>query len=321
LANNSSLPGTFIALLRKGTGIIFYFVPVPFLLCFAEVPISKDAIAFSRLTNGYWQIWTVDPNGDNLVQRTFSPKDKREPVWRPTHLLSSPHESGGRIKVGGGDEILYHTNDNELFLFDLVTQEETQLLPELGKIGDAHFSPDGKKLIFTRFDEHLKDASNLWLYDFVAEEKTLLTSDPGLQYSPHVSGDGNKVVYVAGKGRGTHEIWLYDLNTKEKKRLTENESYDVEPEFSPDGAQIAYASNLMGNYDIWLMNGDGSNQHKITRPLGFEFSPAWSPDGSRLAIASQRGGNLQIWLMDLQGRNWKQLTFGEAESREPTWRR
>ena len=300
---------------------------------FAEAPVSKDAIAFSRLTNGYWQIWTVAPNGDNLIQRTTSLKDKRNPVWKP-----------------GEDKILYHTSDNELFLYDLTAQEEAQLLPGLGRIGDASFTPDGRKLIFTRFDENVKDTSNLWLYDFDTKGKTLLTQDPGLQYSPDVSPDGTKVVYVAGKGWGTHEIWVLNLESsatqrssaapkakladpssrqteggqaggKEKKRLTENESYDVTPEFSADGTKVAYASNLMGNYDIWLMDSDGKNQRKITKPIGMETSPTWSPKGDRLAIASQRKGNLQIWLMDPQGKEWKQLTFGDEEAREPAWRR
>ncbi len=293
-----------IALLKKGTGTIFYFVPVPFLLCFAEVPVSKDAIAFSRLTNSYWQIWTVDPNGDNLEQRTISPKDKRQPVWKP-----------------GEDKILFHTNSNELFLLDLVSREETPLLTELGQVSEASFTPDGKKLIFTRFDETVKDSSNLWLYDFETKEKTLLTTDPGLQYSPHVSPDGKKVVYVAGKGWGTHEIWVLDLESKEKTRLTENETYDLAPEFSPDRSKIAYSSNLMGNYDIWMVDADGKNPHKITKPLGMESFPSWSPDGSRLVIASQKGGNLQIWSIDLEGKDWKQLTDGEEEAREPAWRK
>lgn len=285
-------------------------------MCGTDLPPTKNAIAFTRLTNGYWQIWTVDPDGNNLVQRSFSTKDKRKPVWKPT-----------------ADQILFHTNDHALFLFDLATQDETQLLKDLGKISDAVFTPDGKKLIFTRFDENVKDASNLWSYDLETKERTLLTQDPGLQYSPHVSPDGKKIVYVAGKGWGTHEIWLLDLETsatkpadpssdgKGKKRLTENETYDIAPEFSPDAGRIAYTSNLMGNYDIWLMGSDGKGQHKITKPLGLESSPSWSPDGTRLAIASQRGENLQIWTIDLEGKDWKQLTSGDDESQEPSWRK
>lgn len=270
----------------------------------AQIPVSENAIAFSRLTNGYWQIWTVDPNGDNLIQRTTSLKDKHNPTWKP-----------------GEEKILFHTSNHELFLLDLNTGEEIKLLPELALIGDCSFTPDGTRLIFTRYDENVKDTSNLWLYDFETKEKTLLTQGPGLQYSPHVSEDGLKVVYVAGKGWGTHEIWLYNLESKEKTRLTENETYDLAPEFSPDGKQIAYASNLMGNYDIWLMDSDGKNQRKITKPLGIESSPTWSPHGSKLAIASQREGNQQIWLIDFEGKEWKQLTFGEEEAREPAWRR
>ena len=273
-------------------------------LAFADILISKNAIVFSRLANGYWQIWTVDPDGNNLTQQTTSAKDKRKPIWKPAE-----------------DKILFSTNNHELFVYDLESQTETRLLSDLGKIQDAVFTPDGKKIIFTRFDENVKDASNLWLYDFETQQKTLLTQDPGLQYHPHVSPDGKQVVYVAGKGWGTHEIWLLDLETKEKKRLTKNESYDLTPEFSRDGTKIAYASNLMGNYDIWLMDSDGANQQKITKPLGFETSPTWSPDDKSLAFASQREKNLQIWMMNIETKEWKQLTSGDDESREPSWRR
>ena len=270
----------------------------------ADLPPTKDAIAFSRLTNGYWQIWTVDPDGNNLIQRTFSPKDKRKPVWKP-----------------GEDKILYHTSNNEVFEFDLTTQEEKQLLPELGQITDLTFSPDGKTLVFARFDSNVKDKSNLWLYDLESKELTLLIEDPGFQYSPRFSPDGTKIVFVYGQGWRTHDLWLYTLKSKAKKRLTDNDAYDLMPEFSPDGATIACASSRTGNYDIWLINADGSNPRRITKPLGVESFPSWSPKGDRLAIASQRGGSLQIWLINIEGKDWKQLTFGDDESREPAWRK
>ena len=270
----------------------------------ADLPPAKDEIAFSRKTNGYWQIWTVDPDGNNLIQRTFSSKDKRKPVWKP-----------------GEDKILYHTSNNEVFEFDLTAQEEKQLLPDLGQITDSAFSPDGKTLIFARFDSNVKDKSNLWLYDLESKELTLLIEDPGFQYSPRFSPDGTKIVFVYGRGWRTHDLWLYTLKSKAKKRLTDNDAYDLMPEFSPDGATIACASSRTGNYDIWLINADGSNPRRITKPLGVESFPSWSPKGDRLAIASQRGGSLQIWLINIEGKDWKQLTFGDDESREPAWRK
>lgn len=265
---------------------------------------AKNAIIFTRVTDGYWQLWTMDPDGNNAVQRTFSESDKRNPVW-----------------INQKPEVLFHTSDNRLFKLNLETGQEVQLMPELGQLGEACFTPDAKSFIYTLIDENVKDASNLWMQDLTTGKRTLLTQDPGLQYSPRVSPDGRRVVYVAGKGWGNHEIWIMDLVTREKQKLTDNEVYDIKPEFSKDGSRVLYASNAMGTYDIWVMDRTGEHNTRLTKLLGSESSPSWSPDDSRIVLSSQRGGDEQIWTMDANGGDWRQLTEGPGEAKEPSWRK
>ncbi len=265
---------------------------------------ASDSIIFTRVTDGYWQLWTIDPDGKDLVQRTFTSMDKRNPVWAFEEA-----------------KVLFHTSDNQLYLLDLETGSEKRLLPQVGQLAEACFVPNGQSIIYTLIDENLKDTSNLWIHDLATDKRTLLTNDPGLQYSPNVSKDGRRLVYAAGKGWGNHEIWVMDLVTKEKKKLTENEVYDIEPVFSSDGNRIVYASNAMGSYDIWVMDKTGENNARLTKLLQSESSPSWSPDGARIVFASQRSGELQLWAMDSSGENWKQLTIGPGEAKEPSWRK
>lgn len=270
--------------------------------CFAvqEVPHTHDAITYIRSTDGYWQVWMK--KADKPPQQlTSSPLDKRGPVWSPD-----------------GKKMLFRSNNRELYLFDVETKEEKQILHDIGWITDPSFITI-EKIIFSRFDKNLSDESDLWISDLEGKQTELITKKSGLEYAPHASPDGKKIVFVSGKGFGTHEIHFFELDTKKETQLTHNRALEIHPVFSPDGKHIAYASDETGNFDIFVMNLETQKSIRLTDWRGADLYPSWSSDGTQIAFTSDRSGMLQVWTMDANGQNARLFTNENAASQEPSW--
>jgi len=273
-----------------------------FVLAGCQAPNSGNQIAFSRLTDEYWQIWTMQPNGKGLQQHTCSTSDKRYPYWNRDN-----------------NKLYYRTNNNEAFILDLISSEENRIFSDLGMIGSIAVSPDGTQLLLVRFRTELRDSTDLWIVSINGKIRKRLTMDAGMQYDPCWSPDGNRIVYVSGTGYQANELYIMDTDGKNKKKLTDDKALELLPSFSPDGNKIAYTSDLSGNYDIWIMNADGTNPKQITHHPGSDTRPIWSQDGSQLVFVSDRGGRQQLWMMNINGNNARQLTF-KSPSIDPVWK-
>jgi TolB protein len=264
---------------------------------------TGNSVAFSRLTGDYWQIWTMRPDGSKAKQITSSSLDKRYPAWAKDN-----------------NEVFFRTNNNRAFIVNFDTAEEKLIVPSFGLNNGVAPSPDGSKLLLTRFRARPKDSGNLWLTRADGKDSRILTRDEGLQYDPAWSPDGQKIAYICGHGYRTDELYIIDSDGGNKRRLTNNEAIELLPAFSPDGKTIAYVSDVTGNYEIWLMDTDGSNRRQLTNSKGIDTRPCWSPDGGRIVFISNRSGKLQLWIMDKNGSNLEQLTTGPP-SVDPAWRR
>ena len=263
---------------------------------------NGEMIAYSRLTDGYWQIWVKDIIGEKDFQLTETPVDKRYPDWTPD-----------------GHKLVYRTSNGNLFTLNRDKGNEHQILDKYENLINPKWSPDGKRLTFTRYRTSIKDDSDIWISDPEGKTPLLLTHKPGLQYQSSWSPDGGKIVYVSAIKTGNHQIFIMELKNKVSKALTDNNHYNILPVWSPDGNSIAFVSRKSGNYDIWIIGNQGNHLKQLTRYNGFDSSPAWAPDGKRIAFVSNRSGSLQIWIINIDTGNLKQLTIGESECLDPAW--
>ncbi len=269
----------------------------------AIVPTKKDIIAYSRLTDGYWQIWIRDIEGITDYQLTKTQADKRHPDWS-----------------SDGKRLIYRTNNGNIFVINQNGSNEQRILTRFENMINPRWSPDNKRLTFTRYRTDIKDDSDIWISDLKGDNPTMLTHNPGLQYQSTWSPDGKKILFVSKNEAERHHILLMDLKDMSSQPLTDKGYYNILPAWSPNGEKIAFVSNISGNYDIWIMDNHGKNLRQVTKFKGLDTSPAWSSDGSRIAFVSNREGNLHIWLIGSTGDNLKPLTKGETECRDPAFK-
>jgi Tol biopolymer transport system component len=201
-------------------------------------------------------------------------------------------EVGGWIVFQGGGALRAVAPDGS---------EETVLVDER-KLTAQDWSPDGSRLLVTRWGESLSviepDGSETTLVRF--DEDTFFDVDAS--FSP----DGTTVVYTytPSPDDGPSQMWTIASDGSEEARLVIESDQSVgpgatgytwlyEPTYSPDGMQIAYVDGWYDHsHSLRVVNADGSDVRVLfdatTPPFdggGHVRGVEWSPDGSLIAIA------------------------------------
>ena len=184
--------------------------------------------------------------------------------------------------------------------------------------GDAAWSPDGSRLVFTCGNFELcvaaangSAASRLttstwpakWSYDF----------------EPAWSPDGARIVFTAKRGGISTGLWIVNADGTGLKKLIDSAADEGSAEWSPDGLRIAYSRITATNTDLFVINADGRGAQRLTRGAAYESDPDWSPDGTTIAYERARDVSLEseVWLMNASGGDQRRLTAGEAPSWAP----
>ncbi len=161
------------------------------------------------------------------------------------------------------------------------------------------FSPDGKRLVFTLFEQGYNDGpAGLYLLDLATLEVSRLT--------PKEDQDN---VNLPGSA------WINPPS------LLSN-GYET-----AKGGMIVFASDRMDADDLWMISPDGSDLHRITTHNGepWYIEPSWSPDGQWIVFEARQprfngdGGLGQIWKVHHDGTDLNHLTTGDYDDRQPNW--
>ncbi len=300
-----------------------FLLPLFILLLVSKIASAEELIAYSHLTDDYWQIWVMTPEGTDQRQLTFSLQDKRDPAW-----------------IHQGNALAFRTNNGQLFTIDRNGQNETRILEQYGVINSPHFCDAAQEIVFVRFDPATADISDLWKTDLEGKRPLLLTKQNKFVYQPSFSPDGKHIVFVQiADNKEDQHLWIMSLPDRpnrsryagqagasggggdggQPRSLTEGPGKDALPHFSPSGRDITFTSNRQGNYDIYLLDVQNGKVNRVTQYSGLDTSSSFSPDGEHIVFVSNRGGNQQIWVMGKDGSNPAQLTFGQDESIDPAW--
>ena len=119
-----------------------------------------------------------------------------------------------------------------------------------------HFSPDGTRLVYTRYGAGTYGDPNaqtdVAVYDFATAKETIVTNN-GKSGQPSWSPDGKRIAFWSGTGR---------------------------------------SGGFMAAPDLWIMNADGSDAHRVGGPSGADDDQgwgdlAWSHDDWILFVVSQ----------------------------------
>ncbi|MFO0881623.1 MAG: hypothetical protein U0840_30365 [Gemmataceae bacterium] len=183
------------------------------------------------------------------------------------------------------------------------------------------FSPDGKRLLFTRIH---KGKMGLWTLQVDGTDlRPLVQPDPNTpHFDGHFSPDGKQVAFVHDILQGSDgklQINRCEADGRNSRVLIPNKAFEESPRWSPDGKRLAWVTTRFGNQEICTVDVDGNDLRRLTNDNAFDNNPAWAPDGKSLAFASSRHGNFEIHLMAADGSQVRRLTHHPAIDQWPAW--
>jgi Tol biopolymer transport system component len=116
-----------------------------------------------------------------------------------------------------------------------------------GYDGGPFFSPDGKRIIWRRFDEAglIADVRTM---NIDGSDERQITDFGAMSWAPYIHPSGQYVLFASNKlGFENFEVFMVDIDgRKEPVRVTYSDGFDGLPVPSPDGTQLAWTSSRGG---------------------------------------------------------------------------
>jgi Tol biopolymer transport system component len=171
--------------------------------------------------DGQWIVFSSTRDGYN---RPLSPKEQKQLETDPSYF--------GEIFIMRADG-------------DASTVKRLTSVP--GYDGGPFFSPDGKRIIWRRFDESGLIA-DVWTMNPDGTDQRQITDFGAMSWAPYIHPSGQYIVFASNKlGFENFEVYMVDIDgKKEPVRVTYSPGFDGLPVPSPDGSQLAWTSSRGG---------------------------------------------------------------------------
>ena len=195
------------------------------------------------------------------------------------------------------------------------------------------FAPDGKRILFTRFEEGYNDGpAGLFLLDLDTGDVDRLTrradrDDVNLPGSAWNAATGR--IAFASDREDTDEVWTMTADGSDPIRVTHGTmgGPSIEPSFSPDGEWIvfeAHAPDAEEQGSIWKVRPDGNDLTQLTDGPGGgtdDRQPNWSPRGDQILFQRRDADedNWDLFAMSPDGSDVEAVTEGPAGDTDASW--
>ena len=135
----------------------------------------------------------------------------------------------------------------EIYLMRADGSQQRRLTTVNGYDGGPFFSPDGKRIVWRRFDEQGLIA-DIWTMNVDGSDQRQVTRFTSMSWAPYIHPSGQYLMFASNKlGFENFEVFLVDVaGTKEPVRVTYSDGFDGLPVPSPDGTQVAFTSSRGG---------------------------------------------------------------------------
>jgi Tol biopolymer transport system component len=239
------------------------------------------ALAFDDLETG--EIYTVNPDGTAFRQLTHDAPTAVSflPSWSP---------DGQRIVFGrsvNGHDQLY------TMAADGTDQRLVRAEPQQFNDDDAHYFPDGNRLIFSRCRPN-GAGCRLGVVRTDGTHLRFLTAARHEVYDLNatVSRDGTRIAFTRFNAAGVNgQVWVMTAAGTHRHPVTAPTYQAYRPDFAPAGNRLLFSTNccrLGGN--VWITTVNGHRVRPITHtryPL-FSGPGVFSPHAVQVAVTSNR---------------------------------
>jgi dipeptidyl aminopeptidase/acylaminoacyl peptidase len=201
----------------------------------------------------------------------------------------------------------------------------TQITASEKSISDPQWSPDGRRLAFTRDDE-------IWIVESDGSRLTRVVAKPAGGHDPRWSPDGRRLAFLSRR-RGWTQVWLIDAPVPRRGRPQRDPrppkaaaitpaGVDVESvAWSLDGTRLAVMAQQrpqdLTSSQIAIVDVATGASEIVAGLDSHDTGAQWLGDGS-LVYVSDADGWFQVVRRSADGRDRIALTEGEREHGEPS---
>jgi WD40-like Beta Propeller Repeat len=267
---------------------------------------------------------TANPDGsDFTLLNPNLPLDLFCLSWSPSGARLLCHSEGFANPADAG---LYTVRSSDGG--DLVRVTATP--PGSFDIGQYGYSPDGSRILFSRFsgDQGTDEQGTLFSVKPNGTGKLRL-GPPGLSVvdlgffdgvGADWSPDGSRVAFAAQKlSRNGFKTALFVVRADgtDLRQIGLPGIGAISAQWSPNGAQIAFTS-CCGNVQAWVVRPDGTGLRHVTNAAqaddpsdswAISLGPVWSPDSKKLLFNRQsKSGQTSLWTANVDGTGLSRLT-------------
>jgi TolB protein len=279
---------------------------------------QQPSILFTSDRDGKLELYTMNPDGSNVMRLTNNPAGDAGGVWSPDNkriaFVSSRDNPQGDI---------YVMNANGTGVARVTFGPGGSQSPS--------WSKDGNQLAFVSTRDAANPASpslsDFEIYTINVDGTGLnrLTHNSDFESDPAWSPDGKHIAYASGQdhpGTDRAELYVMQADGSGVTRLTFMGAVVQRPSWDAHGRVIAFSTAFGSENGLWLIQSDGAGTTRLTfGASGVDNWPSWSPDGISLAFVSNRDGNSEIYSMNADGTGQTRLTFAPGLDWFPQWSR
>jgi Tol biopolymer transport system component len=274
----------------------------------ATYPGHNGLIAFAGLTGDHTQIYTIRPNGLDMRQLTYADADVTFPDWSP---------DGRRIVF----EIDY-ADHCSVAIMDADGHDLVQLTGQPNVCdGEPSFTPDGRRIMFSRFDSGVNVAA-LWSMDVSGADQHEVTA-AGDQ-NPAVSPDGTTVSFIRETDTGSSLLRANVDGSGLTELLPPDFAIAIKHDWAPDGRHLLIGPHGLApdpNHpsNIATIRPDRSDLHYLTHntdPAVHVLPGTYSPNGKYIVfrLDEDRGDSAALMEMRSDGSHVRQIRGGFSTS-------
>jgi Tol biopolymer transport system component len=135
----------------------------------------------------------------------------------------------------------------EIYVMRADGSDQRRLTHVKGYDGGPFFTPDGRHIVWRRFDETGLIA-DVWMMNADGSDQRQITDFGSMSWAPYMHPSGEYIVFASNKlGFENFELFMVDRHgAKEPVRVTYSDGFDGLPVPSPDGRQLAWTSSRSG---------------------------------------------------------------------------
>lgn len=220
-------------------------------------------IGFHSDVGGSWDLYLVDPNGEQVIRLTQSPENEIFISWSPD-----------------GTQLLFSSSSpSETFIYLMNTDgtERRQITSR-----DTYFpgvpTPDGG----VRPSQPLAPHELFATATAMAPRSSLPPlatplPPPAVDYHPEWSPDGERFVFQASRGRPTDDIYVMELASGVVTRLTDSFNMNRNAAWLRDGERISFTSDRDLTAQIYIIGINGGGLRRLTTLDRENDAASWRP--------------------------------------------